>query len=184
MNQWKEDKSESVYTSVRSPRRSTLSFFPGSSRVLVLAPKATGSEDLLPTSSSPNATNPLLQLPYTARRRRPFTWLHTPSYPRPKSTQQDQESNNHQPNDDNFPQRRSLNPEFLPRAACLGEVLFELRSAELVVEEAGEGNAVSEELKWRDGSAPDGHAGEDEEYVFEDPTQCQDQGGGFADLIR
>jgi hypothetical protein len=62
-------------------------------------------------------------------------------------------------------------------------VLLDLVGAKLVVDEAAERNAVSEELKGRDGVAEDHHGGDDEKNVLEYTAEGHDKAGGSADLL-
>jgi hypothetical protein len=73
-----------------------------------------------------------------------------------------------------------VSPGTLRRA----HVLLDLVSSKLVVDEAAERNAVSEELEWRNGVAEDHHGGNNEEDVLEDTTEGHDEARGSADLLE
>lgn len=60
---------------------------------------------------------------------------------------------------------------------------MELCSANFIVHESRHGHPVTEELHWRDDSAPDDDRGADEEDVLQDAAEGEDEAGGFADLL-
>ena len=84
--------------------------------------------------------------------------------------------------DDDLALDGTLGPVLGPLAAALGNVALDRVAAELEPDHAGERDAVAEELQARDGRAPDGDRGEDEDDVFEHAAERQDEGGGFANL--
>ena len=70
-----------------------------------------------------------------------------------------------------------------PSALRRSHVFLDLVGSELVVDEAAERNAVSEELEGGDGVAEDHHGGNDEEDVLEYTAEGHDKAGGSADLL-
>lgn len=85
---------------------------------------------------------------------------------RGQSTQHDKQDEEDGEEDDDFAHGRVLGAVLGPGAAALRQVFLEGGAAELVVDEAAEGDAVAEELEGRDFGAPDPHGGCDEEDVF------------------
>lgn len=71
-----------------------------------------------------------------------------------------------------------------PGTLCGAHVLLNLVGSKLVVDEAAERNAVSEELEGRNGVAEDHHGGDNEEDVFEYTAEGHDEARGSADLLR
>lgn len=72
--------------------------------------------------------------------------------------------------------------ELLPLHAALAEVLLELLTTKLVVNEATERNAVTKGLEETDGVLEEEHGGEDEENVLEYTRQSKDERRGLANL--
>ena len=69
-----------------------------------------------------------------------------------------------------------------PSALSGAHVFLDLVGTKLVVDEAAERNAVSEELEGRNGVAEDHHGCDDEEDVLEYTAEGHDEAGGSADL--
>lgn len=70
-----------------------------------------------------------------------------------------------------------------PSALCRAHVLLNLIGSKLVVDEAAERNAVSEELEGRNGVAEDHHGCDDEEDVLEYTAEGHDEARGSTDLF-
>ena len=86
-------------------------------------------------------------------------------------------------NDDELAHSRVTHTVVCPGALTLCDVALDLLAAELVVDEAAEGDGVAEGLEAGDGVMEEDHAGDDEEDVLEDAGQGEDERGGFANLI-
>lgn len=69
-----------------------------------------------------------------------------------------------------------------PSALSGAHVFLDLVGTKLVVDEAAESDAVSEELERGDGVAEDHHGGDDEENVFQYTAEGHDEARGSADL--
>lgn len=72
--------------------------------------------------------------------------------------------------------------KLLPLHATLAEVLLQLLAAKLVVNEATEGNSVTESLKGCDRVLEKEHGGKNEENILEYTGEGKDERGGLADL--
>merc|ERR1711974_101444 len=70
--------------------------------------------------------------------------------------------------------------KFLPLHAALAEVLLQLLSAELVVDETAKRDGVTESLERRDGVLEKEHGRKDEEDVLEYTGEGKDERGGLA----
>jgi hypothetical protein len=71
---------------------------------------------------------------------------------------------------------------FGPSAASTSSVILESIGSELVVNESGKGDRVTEELQRCDGVVEDEHRGNNEENVLEDTTERKDERRGSANL--
>lgn len=69
-----------------------------------------------------------------------------------------------------------------PGAAGTSSVVLELVGAELVVNETGESDRVTEELEGSNGVVEDEHRGNDEENVLEDTAKSEDERRGSTNL--
>ena len=101
-----------------------------------------------------------------------------------KATHHTQQRKQHKRKHSQLPCDRLLSSKLLPIATSIFDVALERLGTELVVHEPAERDAVAEELRGCDGSAPDEDGGCDEEDAFEDAAEGEDEGGGFADLDR
>lgn len=72
--------------------------------------------------------------------------------------------------------------KFLPLHAALAEVLLQLLSAELVVDETAKRDGVTESLERRDGVLEEEHGRKDKEDILEYTGEGKDERGGLADL--
>lgn len=77
---------------------------------------------------------------------------------------------------------RAVGAELGPLAAGGAGVLLEVVTAELVVDEPGQGNAVTEGLQAADRVAEDEHRGDDEQDVLEHARESHDERGSLANL--
>lgn len=101
---------------------------------------------------------------------------------RSSTAEQQDDSDEHEADDDQLARGGVAHAVVGPGALAAAEVLFDLVGAELVVDEAAEGDAVAEKLQRGDGVAEDHHGGHDEEDILEHTAEGHDEAGGFADL--
>lgn len=101
---------------------------------------------------------------------------------RRKTAKKDEENENDDAEDDELAESGVADAVLGPLAAGFVTVFLELLSAELVVDETGESDGVTEELEAGNGSAPDHHGGSDEEDILEDTAESKDEDGSLADL--
>lgn len=96
-----------------------------------------------------------------------------------------EENNGDENEDDNdeLAGSRATSAVIGPSTLCGAHVLLDLVSSKLVVDKAAERNAVSEELKGRNGVAEDHHGCDDEENILEYTAESHDKAGGSADLL-
>lgn len=69
-----------------------------------------------------------------------------------------------------------------PRQTTLAQVLSDLVSTELVVDETSKGNAVAESLEKSNWVAEEKHGGKDQDDILEHTREGEDERGGLADL--
>jgi len=77
--------------------------------------------------------------------------------------------------DDHLAQCRTVGTELGPLTASISGVSLDSIITELVVDHATECNAVAEELKAGDLSAPDQHRGGHKQNILQDTTESEDQ---------
>ncbi|KAI7978051.1 hypothetical protein EIK77_009591 [Talaromyces pinophilus] len=99
-----------------------------------------------------------------------------------ESSNEQKESENHGADDNETTLARVGAAVFGPRALSLAAVLFDLLTAELVVDETTEGDRVTEELKASDGSVPDSHGSSDKKNILQDTAEGHDQRRSLANL--
>lgn len=92
-----------------------------------------------------------------------------------KSSNKQEESNNHGTDDNETTLARVGTTVFGPRALSLATVFLDLLTAELVVDETTEGDRVTEELKAGDGSVPDSHGSSDKKNILQNTAEGHDQ---------
>lgn len=102
---------------------------------------------------------------------------------RSKRSEDEEKRDDDSSEDHEFAQNRTSLSELSPNHGALCKVFLHLLTAQLVVNEATQGDAVTESLQQANGVTEQDDRCKDEENVLEHARQGKDEGRSLADLV-
>jgi hypothetical protein len=100
------------------------------------------------------------------------------------ATEKENDGDQDETDDNELACSRAAGTVVSPSALRRAHVFLDLVGSKFVVDKAAERNAVSEELKRRNGVAEDHHRCDDEKDVLKYTAECHDKAGCSADLLE
>lgn len=114
--------------------------------------------------------------------RRGYVWHVLGGVSGGQTSEEDEDEQDTGRDDNELAQRWTTVAELAPLTTSLVGIALQRVVPELVVDHAGKGDAVAEELETSNLGAPDDHGGHNEQHILEYTTERKDQGRSLANL--